>query len=55
MRLVRERPNGCDAKRYRKIRYHQALYSAAAKLWQEGLNMAKAIDIVTQAVMAVPH
>lgn len=54
LRLVRERPNGPDAKRYRRIRQHQALYSAAARLWQQGLDMNQAIQIVTDAVMAVP-
>ena len=55
MRLVRERPNGADAKRFRQIRQHAALYRAAARLWQQGLDMNEAINIVTNALMEVPH
>lgn len=47
--------NGADAKRYRTIRSHTALYSAAAKLWQQGIDMTEAITIVSEAIMAVPH
>eukprot|EP00435_Cladocopium_sp_Y103_P035738 s1345_g9.t1 len=45
MRLVRERPNGADAKRYRQIRHNAALYRAAARLWQQGLDMSEAINV----------
>ena len=55
LRLVRERPNGADAKRYRRIRHNAALYRAAAKLWQQGLNMSEAIQIVTEAIMETPN
>ena len=55
MRLVRERPNGADAKRYRQIRQNAALYRAAARLWQQGLDMSEAINVVTDAIMAIPH
>ena len=55
MRLVRERPNGADAKRYRQIRQSAALYRAAARLWQQGLDMSDAINVVTDAIMAIPH
>ena len=55
MRVVRERPNGPDAKRYRAIRHHTAVYSSAARLWQQGVPMDEAIQIVTEAVMSIPH
>lgn len=53
MRLVRERPNGPDAKRYRRVRHNAAIYRAAARLWANGVPMAEAINIVTEAVMSV--
>ena len=50
MRLVRERPGREDARRYRVSRNNQALYRAASRLWQKGIRMSHAIQIVADAV-----
>ena len=51
MRVVRERPsNGPEWKRYRNSRSQAALYSAASRLWMKGVNMAQAVEIVSEAV-----
>ena len=50
--LVRERPSAAEAQRYRKSRSQRALYVAAAQLWQHGVEMSKAIQIVSDAVKA---
>jgi len=47
---VRERPNGDDARRYRSAKQNQALYRASAFLWQKGVAMSEAIQIVSNAM-----
>ena len=53
--MVAERPKGPDLIRYRRYRTAQgykSLYSAAAKLWKEGVPMNRAIKIVSDAMTA---
>ena len=50
MRLHRELPALGERARYRKARYYQNLYRAAARLWGEGLDMSRAIEIVASAM-----
>ena len=50
-----ERPKGPDLIRYQRYRTAQgykALYSAAARLWKEGVAMSRAINIVSDAMAA---
>ena len=42
--------DGDEANRFRTARGYQALYSAAAQLWREGVDMSRAIQIVSKAV-----
>ena len=50
LKIVREKPSNDEARRYRISRNNQALYRAAAQLWQKGVNMSQAIEIVAHAV-----
>lgn len=50
MRIVREAPQRDEAIRYQQARRQQALYKAAAKLWQKGVPMSQAVDIVVEVV-----
>jgi hypothetical protein len=50
--IIRERPSAAEANRYRQNRNQQALYTAAAQLWKHGVEMSKAIKIVSDAVKA---
>ena len=53
MRLRREMPDKRDRLRYRRERYYNGLYSAAAHLWTHGVEMAEAIKIVSHAMSEV--
>ena len=50
LRLKREKPSADEEARYLKARGQQALYKAAAQLFQKGVDMGMAIKIVSQAV-----
>lgn len=50
MRLVTERLNGEERRKYRTAVQHAALYRAAARLWVKGVGMADAISIVESAM-----
>lgn len=50
MRLQRELPSLAERGRYRRARYYQSLYHAASRLWSEGLEMRRAIEIVSTAM-----
>ena len=50
MKLVAELPSGEERRRYKKAAHHAALYTAAARLWAKGLNMAEAVSIVETAM-----
>ena len=50
MRLVAERGARRERNRYRMARQRSAVYRAAARLWQHGLDMQKAISIVEDAM-----
>ena len=50
LRMKREKPSAEEEGRYLKARGQQALYKAAAQLWQKGVDMRTAIKIVSQAV-----
>lgn len=52
LRIVREQPPRCEMQRFRRARNHQALYTAAAQLWKDGVDMSRAIQIVSDAVAA---
>lgn len=43
-----------SASRYRQIQRSGAVYRAAATLWGKGVPMAKAIELVEEAVMSIP-
>lgn len=50
LKIVREKPSGDEARRYRTARSRQALYRAASQLWMKGISMAQAIKIISEAV-----
>ena len=53
LNLLSEQPDGVDAKRYKTTRGYQSLYKAAAQLWKEGVEMNRAIKIVSEALDVV--
>lgn len=55
LKLVREKPSGDVAWRYRTARSQQALYRAASQLWMQGVDISQAIQIVTEAVDESMH
>ena len=55
LKLVREKPSGDVARRYRNARSQQALYRAASQLWMRGVPISQAIQIVTEAVDESMH
>ena len=50
LQLVVDRPPRAELVRYRNARAQQALYRAAARLWANGIEMAKAVQIVESAM-----
>lgn len=50
LRLVRQRPDAAEARRYYLAKKNEALYGAAAKLWRAGVDMPQAISIVREAM-----
>lgn len=50
MNLVVDRPQRHELNRYRQARAHEALYRAAARLWAQGVEIGKAINIVETAM-----
>ncbi len=50
MRLVAERPPRAERERYLKSRQQCAVYKAACKLWEKGLDIRYAIDLVETAM-----
>lgn len=50
LNMVHQRPDRGELLRYGNARKHQALYTAAARLWSHGVPMAEAIKIVSEAM-----
>lgn len=48
--LVVDRPNRRELNRYRNARARQAMYRAAAKLWAQGVEISRAVEIVECAM-----
>ena len=55
LRVVRGRPSADEDRRYRNARGQQSLYKAASRLWMKGMNIAEAIQIVSEAVNESMH
>lgn len=50
LRLVAERPPRAERERYQKSRQQGAVYRAACKLWEKGLDIRYSIDLVETAM-----
>lgn len=50
LRLHAERPQGGDVRRYKAMRRNQELYRMASRMWGEGVDISRAIEIATEAV-----
>lgn len=50
LRLIVDRPPRREVVRYRNARAKEALYKAAARLWANGIEISRAVQIVETAM-----
>lgn len=52
LKIVAEKPHKSERAKYRKAVHHAALYRAASRLWNQGVDISTAVSIVESAMQA---